>query len=59
MDMLWAGSLTRIRGKNIGVLGGNLKERNDLKKLDIDGSITLNGISNRLKSRGLDLSESR
>jgi hypothetical protein len=53
MGMLWAGSASRIR-----VLGGgeDLMERRDLEKLDIDGSITLKGILNRLRGRGLDLS---
>ena len=39
--------------------GGGLKERKDLEKLDIDGSITLEGILNRLRERGLDLSDLR
>ena len=36
---------------------GNLKERKNLEKLDIDGSITLKGILKRLRGRGMDLSD--
>jgi hypothetical protein len=54
MGMLCAGSVSRIR-----LLGVNLKERKDLEKLDIDGRITLKGILNRLRERGLDLCDLR
>lgn len=45
--------------KHKGNMRGNLKERKDLENLDIDGTITLKGILNRLRGRGLNLSDSR
>ena len=36
--------------------GGDLKEKKDLEKLDINGSITLKGILKRLRGRGMYLS---
>jgi hypothetical protein len=42
-----------------GIGGGGLKERKCLEKLDIVGSITLKMILNRLRGRGLDISDLR
>lgn len=57
MGMLWAGSVSCIRVLWGGGEWGNLKERKNLEKLDIDGSITLKGILKRLRGRGMDLSD--